>query len=107
MVKKQQMPWTPPVEHIYCCRPVQRCLTMNSKRYPADGIRDSAQRREPPRTLGGLPDLLRMSKRWLDECVRLKDNTFPQLLLLMRFPQVHSHSFGAPSVWPRFVPLQV
>ena len=48
MVKKQQMQWTHPAEHIYCCRPVQRCLAMNSKRYPADGIRDSAQRREPP-----------------------------------------------------------
>ena len=35
------------VEHIYCCRPGQRCLTMNSTRYFADGIRDSAQRRDP------------------------------------------------------------
>ena len=47
-----------------------------------------------PRPLGGLPELRRISKRWLDECVRLKDNTFPQLLLLMRFPQVHSHSLA-------------
>jgi hypothetical protein len=46
---------------------------MNSKRYPADGIRDSAQRRAP-RPLGGLPELLGISKRWLDECVTLKDN---------------------------------
>jgi hypothetical protein len=44
--------------------------------------------------LDGLPELLGISKRWLDECVTLKDNTFPQLLLLMRFPQVHSHSLA-------------
>ena len=48
----------------------------------------------PPRPLGGLQELLGISKRWLDECVTLKDNTFQQLLLLMRFPQVHSHSFA-------------
>jgi len=30
-----------------------------------------------PRPLGGLPELRRISKRWLDECVTLKDNTFP------------------------------
>ena len=66
---------------------------MNSKRYPADGIRHSAQRRDP-RPLGGLLELLGISKRWLDECVTLKDNTFPQLLLVMRFPQVHSHSLA-------------
>jgi type III restriction enzyme len=29
------------------------------------------------------PQLLGISKRWLDECVTLKDNTFPQLLLLI------------------------
>ncbi len=28
------------------------------------------------------PDLLTITKRWLDECVTLKDNTFKQLLLL-------------------------
>ncbi len=28
------------------------------------------------------PSLLRIARRWLDECVKLKDNTFPQLLLL-------------------------
>ena len=28
------------------------------------------------------PQLLDISRRWLDECVQLKDNTFPQLLLL-------------------------
>ena len=29
------------------------------------------------------PQLLGIAKRWLDECVTLKDNTFPQLLLLI------------------------
>ena len=31
------------------------------------------------------PQLLDISKRWLAECVMLKDNTFPQLLLLIEF----------------------
>ncbi len=31
------------------------------------------------------PQLLRIAKRWLDECVTLKDNTFLQLLLLIEF----------------------
>ena len=31
------------------------------------------------------PQLLGIAKRWLDECVTLKDNTFPQLLLLIQF----------------------
>lgn len=31
------------------------------------------------------PQLLGMAKRWLTECVTLKDNTFPQLLLLIEF----------------------
>jgi type III restriction enzyme len=31
------------------------------------------------------PQLLSISKRWLAECVILKDNTFPQLLLLIEF----------------------
>lgn len=31
------------------------------------------------------PQLLDIAKRWLDECVILKDNTFPQLLLLIEF----------------------
>jgi Type III restriction enzyme, res subunit. len=31
------------------------------------------------------PQLLIISKRWLDECVTLKDNTFSQLLLLIEF----------------------
>ena len=30
------------------------------------------------------PQLLGIAKRWLAECVTLKDNTFPQLLLLHR-----------------------
>ena len=31
------------------------------------------------------PQLLGIAKRWLNECVALKDNTFPQLLLLIEF----------------------
>ena len=31
------------------------------------------------------PQLLGIAKRWLNECVTLKDNTFPQLLLLIKF----------------------
>lgn len=31
------------------------------------------------------PQLLAISKRWLAECVTLKDHTFPQLLLLLEF----------------------
>jgi len=31
------------------------------------------------------PQLLAIAKRWLGECVTLKDNTFPQLLLLIEF----------------------
>ena len=31
------------------------------------------------------PQLLGIAKRWLGECVTLKDNTFPQLLLLIEF----------------------
>ncbi len=31
------------------------------------------------------PQLLGIAKRWLDECVTLKDNTFPQMLLLVEF----------------------
>ena len=31
------------------------------------------------------PQLLMIAKRWLSECVVLKDNTFPQLLLLIEF----------------------
>jgi type III restriction enzyme len=31
------------------------------------------------------PQLLGIAKRWLDDCVTLKDNTFPQLLLLIEF----------------------
>jgi type III restriction enzyme len=31
------------------------------------------------------PQLLAIAKRWLAECVKLKDNTFPQLLLLIEF----------------------
>ncbi len=31
------------------------------------------------------PQVLTIAKRWLDECVTCKDNTFPQLLLLVEF----------------------
>jgi type III restriction enzyme len=31
------------------------------------------------------PQILSIAKRWLSECVTLKDNTFPQLLLLIEF----------------------
>lgn len=31
------------------------------------------------------PQILTISRRWLNECVTLKDNTFPQLLLLIEF----------------------
>ncbi len=31
------------------------------------------------------PQLLGITRRWLSECVTLKDNTFPQLLLLIEF----------------------
>src|SRR5439155_8007835 len=31
------------------------------------------------------PQLLEIAKRWLAECLTLKDNTFPQLLLLVEF----------------------
>jgi type III restriction enzyme len=31
------------------------------------------------------PQLLQITKRWLDECLTLKDNTFPQLLLLQQY----------------------
>ena len=33
------------------------------------------------------PQVLNISKRWLAECVTCKDNTFPQLLLLVEFAQ--------------------
>ena len=31
------------------------------------------------------PEILNITKRWLDECLICKDNTFPQLLLLLEF----------------------
>ena len=30
------------------------------------------------------PQVLGITRRWLDECVTCKDNTFPQLLLLIQ-----------------------
>jgi type III restriction enzyme len=35
------------------------------------------------------PSLLQVCRRWLDQCVKCKDNTFPQLLLLLE------HAYGA------------
>jgi hypothetical protein len=54
MVKKQQMQWTPRGAHLLLqTRTKVLNLTMNSRRYSADGIRGSAQRCDP-RPLGGL-----------------------------------------------------
>jgi len=52
MVKKQQMQWTPRGEHLLL-QTRTKVITMNSRRYFADGIRGSAQRPDP-RPLGGL-----------------------------------------------------
>jgi type III restriction enzyme len=59
------------------------------------------------------PQILAITKRWLAECVILKDNTFPQLLLLIEFAQdaadriyraiVHSES-GEKSLHPILMP---
>ena len=55
------------------------------------------------------PQLLAITKRWLDECVTCKDNTFPQLLLLVGFAHdaadriykaIVSSSEGTPSLKP-------
>src|ERR1700738_104604 len=52
MGKKQQMQWTPRGEHLLL-QTRTKVITMNSRRYSADGIRGSAQRPDP-RPLGGL-----------------------------------------------------
>ncbi|NOT01774.1 MAG: DEAD/DEAH box helicase family protein [Phycisphaerales bacterium] len=55
------------------------------------------------------PQMLGIAKRWLGECVTLKDNTFPQLLLLIEFAHdaadriykaVVASTNGAPTLKP-------
>ncbi|MCK6556745.1 DEAD/DEAH box helicase family protein [Candidatus Binatia bacterium] len=55
------------------------------------------------------PQLLRIAKRWIEECLTCKDNTFPQLLLLAEFSHdaadriyksVVTATNGAPAVKP-------
>lgn len=55
------------------------------------------------------PQMLSIAKRWLDECVTCKDNTFPQLLLLIEFAHdaadriyqaIVSSSEGTPALKP-------
>ena len=55
------------------------------------------------------PQLLSITKRWLDECVTYKDNTFPQLLLLIQlandaadriYRAIVSATSGAPVLKP-------
>jgi type III restriction enzyme len=59
------------------------------------------------------PQLLMITKQWLDECVTLKDNTFPQLLLLIEFAHdaadriykaVVASTNGSPALKPIFRP---
>lgn len=59
------------------------------------------------------PQLLVIAKRWLAECVTLKDNTFPQLLLLIEFAHaatdrmykaIVQSSGGTPALKPIFRP---
>jgi hypothetical protein len=80
---------------------------MNSKRYPADGIRHSAQRRDPP-TLGGLPELARRLQTLTQRMRHAQGQHLPatatsDAISSSPFPFL---SHGAPSVWSRFVPLQ-
>jgi type III restriction enzyme len=55
------------------------------------------------------PQVLSIAKRWLDECVTCKDNTFPQLLLLIEFAHdaadriykgIVANSEGTPALKP-------
>jgi type III restriction enzyme len=59
------------------------------------------------------PQLLMITKQWLDKCVTLKDNTFPQLLLLIEFAHdaadriykaVVASTNGPPALKPIFRP---
>jgi type III restriction enzyme len=54
--------------------------------------------------------LLVIAKRWLDECVTLKDNTFPQLLLLIEFAhdaadRIYKAIVGAEAGSPSLKPI--
>jgi type III restriction enzyme len=56
------------------------------------------------------PQLLVIAKRWLDECVTLKDNTFPQLLLLIEFAhdaadRIYKAIVGAEAGSPTLKPI--
>ena len=56
------------------------------------------------------PQLLVIAKRWLDECVTIKDNTFPQLLLLIEFAhdaadRIYKAIVGADSGSPSLRPI--
>ena len=61
------------------------------EKYFCSGEGDDARDIGPPRTGGQgeqvwlFPQLLGIAKRWLAECLTCKDNTFPQLLLLVAF----------------------
>ena len=56
------------------------------------------------------PQLLAIAKRWLNECVTLKDNTFPQLLLLIEFAhdaadRIYKAIAGAEAGTPALKPI--
>jgi type III restriction enzyme len=56
------------------------------------------------------PQLLAIAKRWIDECVTLKDNTFPQLLLLIEFAhdaadRIYKAIVGAETGSPTLKPI--
>jgi len=56
------------------------------------------------------PQLLAIAKRWLNECVTLKDNTFPQLLLLVEFAhdaadRIYKAIAGAEAGTPALKPI--
>lgn len=56
------------------------------------------------------PQLLTIAKRWLDECVTLKDNTFPQLFLLIEFAhdaadRIYKAIVGAEAGSPTLKPI--
>lgn len=56
------------------------------------------------------PQLLEISRRWLDECVTCKDNTFPQLLLLIELAhdaadRIYQSIVGAQESQRRLLPI--
>lgn len=57
----------------------QEVAFMVARRVLEHYFRDSDQNVKP----WLFPDLLEITRRWLEECLILKDNTFPQLLLLV------------------------